>query len=149
MAYADGIRSPSATLETIASLIEGIGVSGFPLAWTTWAPTYTGSGTLTYGTVTTSYARYIQIGKLVILIIRATGTVAGAGTEIRFTLPVTAAATMTGFLGGWGYVVDAATTSVAVPYLQSTTVAAVLKSAGTNWTAGTDNIAVGLIYEAA
>ncbi len=89
MAYADALRSKTWTASDIAALIEGIFVAGFPLTWTGWTPTYGVPGGLTYGSVTTTAAKYIQIGKLVFFYIRCSGTLGGlAAGGLSFTAPV-------------------------------------------------------------
>jgi len=90
MAYADSMRSSTCTLETIATLIEGIFASTYGLTWSTWSPTYGASGAMTYTAVTSTSARYIQIGKLVFFNLDAVGTTGGvANTTLTFSLPVT------------------------------------------------------------
>lgn len=149
MAYADTLRSTTFTGSDIATLIEGIFSSSHSVTWSTWSPTYTGSGTLTYTTVTTTYAKYVQIGKIVIMCLRATGTVGGTGIEIRFTLPVTAAATneifQAGTLDSGLYLIPG------MGYIQSTTVGAVYQASVANWTAAAGKIicAPCWIYQAA
>ena len=149
MPYPDTLRSTTFTGGDIATLIEGIGVAGYPLTFSTWSPTYTGSGTLAYGTVTTTYAKYIQIGKLVMMWLRASGTVSGSGVEIRFTLPVTAAAANeifpAGTLEAGSYLIPG------MGYLQPTTVGAIYQTSVGNWTAAAGKIilAPGWMYQAA
>lgn len=56
--------------------------------WLDWVPTYTPSGAMTFGPVTTSIAKYIQIGKLVIFQLVAGGVIGGTpDSNINFTLP--------------------------------------------------------------
>jgi len=89
MAYADSIRSSGVTTAQIATLIEGIFSSGYGLTWTSWVPTYGASGSMTYTSVTTTFAKYIQVGKLVFYQIYASGTTGGtASNQITATLPV-------------------------------------------------------------
>lgn len=60
-------------------------------AWTDWVPTYSASESMTFGTITTTQARSIQLGKLVFFTISFIGTTAGpVSYGIDFTLPVTA-----------------------------------------------------------
>jgi hypothetical protein len=92
MAYADTIRSTTCTMEDVAAAIEGIVCATYPLTWTAWTPTYSANGGMTFVSVTTTTARYLQFGKLVGYYLFANGTTAGtASTGVTFTLPVTAA----------------------------------------------------------
>jgi len=60
-------------------------------AWTTWSPTITPGGSMTYGSQTINHARYIQINDLVFISLDVTGTVGGTpNNTLTFTLPVTA-----------------------------------------------------------
>jgi len=69
--------------------------------WTTYAPTFDASGTMTFTSVTAHIARYCQIGKLVTLQIYATGTTGGtAAAGLRFSLPIAPAYTTTNYVGG-------------------------------------------------
>lgn len=90
MAYADIIRTVSATMENVANLIEGVLTAAANLVFTTWSPTLTTSGSMTYTSSTITFARYFQIGKFVLFKVAFTGTVGGTpSTYIGFTLPVT------------------------------------------------------------
>lgn len=61
---------------------------GFP-CYFNYTPTYGGTGSLTYSSVTTEAARYSINGKTVRVIIKATGTTGGTtNTTITATLPV-------------------------------------------------------------
>lgn len=92
MAYADLIRSAIATWEDVADLIEGIFVAGYPLVYTTWVPTYGGGGSMTYTSVSTTYARYWFAGKHCHCTVYVSGTTGGsASSYITMTLPATAA----------------------------------------------------------
>ena len=91
-ALADGAIT-NAKLDTTAGEPGG--------AWTTWTPTYGASGSLTYTSVTTGYAKYLQIGKTIFFNLYATGTTGGtASNSITFTLPVAAANLYNVFSGG-------------------------------------------------
>lgn len=60
--------------------------------WTAFVPTYAATGSMTYTSVTTSYAAYIKLGKIVIFQMSATGTTGGtASNGITFTFPVSIA----------------------------------------------------------
>jgi hypothetical protein len=57
-------------------------------AWTDWVPTYSGSGSMTYTTVTTTKARYKIIGKTCKVELNFAGTTGGvAGISLNATLP--------------------------------------------------------------
>lgn len=66
-----------------------------PLEIGTWSPTYStfGGTGFTFTTVTTSFAKYWKIGKLVFFSIRALGTTGGsvAGSSLKFDLPFSGA----------------------------------------------------------
>ena len=95
MAFADILRSRVFTGNDIADLIEGILVSGFPLNWTSWAPTYAAGGSMTFTGVTTINAEYVRIGSLVVYHIHATGTIGGTpSATLNFTLPVNQSTTI-------------------------------------------------------
>lgn len=87
----------SKNLATVALALTN--TAAFTAAWSDWVPTYGSSGSLTWGTITTNVARYIQIGKIVRFVVNATGTLGGtASTDLTFTLPI--AATTGHSLGG-------------------------------------------------
>lgn len=119
------------------------------LAPATYSPVYTGEGTLTYTSVSTTRARWAQLGKLVWLDLQASGTTAGAGLAIHVSLPVTPAATQLSYLvkirdaGSGFYAVGVGRITVAngMEFYNITV---------TNWSTGTARlITCGLIYEAA
>lgn len=57
--------------------------------WKDWVPTFTASGTMTWTTINNSYAKYINVGKVVFFTLTATGTTGGvASTALRFTVPI-------------------------------------------------------------
>lgn len=92
MAAGDLIRIGTLWQRNCASALDALESSSVAGAWTTWSPTYGGGGSQTFGTVTTHYAKYIQIGKRVHFSISATGTTGGStDPNVSFTLPVTAA----------------------------------------------------------
>lgn len=149
MAYADAIRSSIATMDDIADLIEGIFVSGYPATFSTWVPTYGAGGSMTFTSVSTTFARYIRVGKIIILNIYALGTTGGSASgTLTATLPVTAAAA---FIGGGGWCTDAGASSLgAQVYCGTTSVLTVARYDGANFTLGAGRgFSVGLVYEAA
>lgn len=147
MAYADTLRSTTWTGSDAATLIEGIFVSGFPLTWSSWSPSYTQTGAMTYATITTSIAKYIQVGKLVFFVIQAIGTTGGsADRTIEFSLPVTSASTYGCFAA---LIQDGSGPEAGCAYFQSTTVCSVGRGTA-NWAlGGSREIRVMGFYEAA
>jgi len=151
MAYADSIRSATATMNTVASLIEGIGSSTYPLTWTSYSlsATQAGSGSLTYSSCTWEYSKYIQIGKLVIWLFRGYGTTGGTGSyELRITLPVTAA--NVNAIGGAAWTSDGSSTLSGTAAGVSTTVVGIRQYNQANYTLGANRYCAGtIVYEAA
>lgn len=147
MAYADSIRTTSPTMEGVATLIEGIFSSGYGLTVSTWTPTLTASGSMTYTSTSVNKAIYVQVGKLVFFNVSFTGTVGGSvSTALKFTLPITAAHLYHAF-----HVTYANPTTIlsGAASQASTTVVDVYNSTGGNWTAGTAGCTVQGWYEAA
>lgn len=117
--------------------------------WTTWTPTYGASGSLTFTSITTNYAKYLQIGKTIHFAIYATGTTGGtASNSITFTLPVAAANLYNIFsaavLPGGGVTIGGSAFSD-----NSATVVFVRKYDGSNYALGGSTIRVSGSYEAA
>jgi len=132
MAFADGIRSSIASMDDIADLLDSI------VTWATWAPTYSASGSMTFGTVTTTYARYITAGNLVIFMLSATGTTGGsASTQVRASLPVTAANASVPI---YSIYVDGGSPLTGIGYLETTSLMGVNKADNTNWGTGSGRI---------
>ncbi len=102
----------------------------FPLgapAWTSYTPTLTQSGAVTK---TVTYAKYTQIGKTVIFVVKLTCTGAGTGNnKILIGLPVTAVS-VTGIAFGSGSVFDtsAGTVSPGFAEMESTTTIGLMDS---------------------
>lgn len=66
-----------------------------------WEPDYGAGGAMTFTNVTTSYAKYLKINKIVIALIQASGTTGGvASNTLNFTLPFTIKDNVCGFGGG-------------------------------------------------
>lgn len=152
MAYADNIRSATATMNDVATLIEGIFASGYPATWTSWTPSYSASGSMTYTSVTTEYGKYIQVGKLILFILRATGTTGGSASDaLVFTPPVNAAAaTVTGLAIGAGSVNDGGNTAALCLRYTAVSSFAVYRSNFANYGTGASRtINVMGVYEAA
>lgn len=105
MAYADDLRTGSPTFEIVASLIEGIFSSLFSLVFSTWTPSYTANGSMTYTSVSTTFAYYIRCGEWCMGFLLASGTVGGTPARIlAHSLPFTPASSNQG--GAAAYVVD-------------------------------------------
>ena len=68
------------------------------LSWTSWTPTLSASGSMTYGTTTINFAKYIELGNLIIIMLDVTGTVGGTpSTDLTFTTPTSVSANTTSF----------------------------------------------------
>lgn len=60
----------------------------------TWNPTYGASGSMTWTSISTNYAKYLRRGNIVYFTINATGTIGGtASSDLTFSLPVDFAST--------------------------------------------------------
>lgn len=95
----DGTNTPTADLPMGGFTHTGLGsgtANGEAIiynqfSWTSWVPTFTPGGTMTYGSQSLSFAEYLQINKLVFYRFSVSGTIGGSlASTIRFTLPVTA-----------------------------------------------------------
>ena len=119
----------------------------YPLSWATWSPTLTPAASMTYTSTSVTFARFVQIGKVVHFKIAFTGTVGGTpSTYIGFTLPVTS---------------DGAGISASVAVLDNSSLAAGFSSSGSStrldvyrynnvaFTAGTVSLNCYGTYEAA
>jgi hypothetical protein len=74
------------------SRFEPVNLLGFEDGWQDWTPSYSASGSMTFTSVTTYFARYKQFGKFVAFMIRATGTTGGSASTVLYaTAPVTPA----------------------------------------------------------
>lgn len=147
MAYADSIRSGSPTFENVASLVEGIFSSLFGLTFSSWTPSYTCSGSMTYTSVSVTYAKYIRCGKWVIGFFYVSGTVGGTPARvIGLSYPVTAAASTPG--GGAAFVKDGGNELGAT--LSLSTNINVTRYDAANFSAGSGRVLAGFFcYEAA
>ena len=85
------------TIERIKRLekeVERLRVKESPGAWLDWTPTVTfAGGTTDPSTTTLQYARYMQIGKIVIATADYLFGTGGDRTQFKFTLPLTPAQT--------------------------------------------------------
>lgn len=151
MAYADTLRSALFTGGDIATLIEGIGVSGYPLTWSTWTPTMGATGSMTYTSTSIRYANYIAIGTLRIISVRVDGTIGGSvSTGVTITLPTaTASTTYDQFATGRIYVNGAGEAGVIGLTTASTTATFYRYATGSNWVAGTASVSGNFIYYSA
>lgn len=116
--------------------------------WTSWSPTYSASGSMTYTSVSNNSVKYMQIGRTVFINVDFQGTTGGtASNGILFTLPVTAL-TATG--RGGAVVTDGATAVGGYYFLSSTTQITVRKYDASNFgLGGTRQITLEAFYEAA
>ena len=108
--------------------------------WTDWVPSYTCSGTMTIGTITTHYARYCQFGKTVFYNLYLTATLSGGAWDylVYFTIPVAPVAAD----AGWPAIGQASYQENGLGWADANTMFATAKgafahSAGTQWTLGT------------
>lgn len=119
----------------------------FP-AYINWTPSYSASGSMTYGSVTTDIARFTLNGGLCTAQIQSHGTVGGTPSfALRASLPITASNRYAINGGGIGF--DNGTSLGCVCgnlNTASTTVLDVYKITGANWTAGTAYIGIGVSY---
>lgn len=112
----------------------------FTSAWKSYTPTYGGNGSMTYGTVTTNYAKYTVIGRLVIVTIYATGTVGGTpNNRLTATLPLTAVTTVDSGIGG-GWTSDGGAGFTGMVLLHSATAVGVQRYDATAYTAGANRV---------
>lgn len=112
----------------------------FISAWKSYVPTYSGNGSMTYGTVTTTYAKYTVIGRLVIVTIYATGTVGGTpNNRLTATLPLTAATSVNAGLGG-GWTSDGGGGFTAMVILDSSTTVGIQRYDASAYTAGSGRV---------
>lgn len=73
--------------------------------WFNWTPTYTGNGTLTYTSVTTT-AKFCIKGKTCYYYHYSNGTISGSGTSIYITMPLSRALTDSYPTAGSGHTFD-------------------------------------------
>lgn len=67
------------------------------LSWTSWTPTLSASGSMTYGTTTINFAKYIELGNMIFYMVDVTGTVGGTpATDLIFTTPTSVSANTPG-----------------------------------------------------
>jgi hypothetical protein len=133
-----------------------LNAAGLSAAWTSYTPTLTQSATVTK---TVTYAKYMKIGRLVIVNLLLAVTGAGtAANAVLVGLPVTAA-TGDGSIGA-GYIYDASVSTIynGVADLASTTTADLLAPATggglgafgfTAALAASDAVSLSAMYEAA
>lgn len=146
MAYADAIRTVTPTMENVATLIEGIASSSYPLTFGTWSPTWSGSGTLTYTSVTGT-CKYVQIGKLILFTVAVIGTAAGTGNVIQATTPAAPDSSNT---GGAIWIQDGGTWQSGAFYTSASENRLNFYKIGAgNFTAGSVQLRATLFYEAA
>lgn len=86
------------TLDGVLLKDSLIAQSAISLAWSNWTPTYFGINSMTFTPVTTNFAKYIQLGNLIIWQLSATGTIGGTlDTAVGFSAPVNFADVTSGY----------------------------------------------------
>lgn len=103
---------------------------GFP-ARHNYTPTYTGSASMTYTSVTTTIAAFNVVNGVVHVWHESTGTISNADVTVSFTVPITTAVTQ----GSKVFFATADTNGVGKASVGTTT-ASVLKDSEGNWTNG-------------
>lgn len=151
----DGQNSPTANLPMAGQKHTGAAVATAngeyvafdQFTWSSWTPTITPFGSMTYTGVTIPHARYIQINKFVWFMISFSGTVGGTPTNrIKFSLPVTAVNQGNALNGS---LVDNGIIVASVATYASTTELDVYRYDNANYTAGVVTPNVQGFYEAA
>jgi hypothetical protein len=101
-----------------------------------WLPTYSGNGSMTYATVTTTNAKYYIDGNNLYHNINAGGTVGGTpSNQLRYTLPIgiITSTSQSYSAAGWGFDVNFVSTVI---HNDNATRMRVLKYDASNWAAG-------------
>lgn len=121
--------------------------------WTTWSPTYSAGGSMTFTSTTTAWAQYLRTGRRVECLIYVTGTIGGTpDISLKFTLPVSANVRNSVYVGdgNGSSIIGANFTGGAHCGLDSATVASVGLYDNSNWTTGAGRgYRIHLVYEAA
>ena len=122
---------------------------GWP-GWFSYTPTYSASGSMTYGTITTAFAKRRIQGRTVQVQLRATGTTGGsASTAINATLPVEALQSASS-IAGYGLVTDGGGQITARVFISAGTpdVMGFGRYDASNWGTGSGRVINGsVIYE--
>lgn len=156
-----GTRTWSSTLETTWALISSHNHTGAPngsklsanamnFTFTTWSPVLVPAGSMTAAVQTVVIARYLQLGKLVLVTFRISPmTLGGSASDIiRVNLPATASAAHSG--GGSCVYYNATAAEAGQIYIDSTTTALMQRTGGANFTlAASQSIQATFFYEAA
>lgn len=122
---------------------------------TSWTPSYSAEGSLTWTGVTTTIARYVRLGNMVLFFLAASGTLGGtAANELYFSAPetISAAHTTAVLLPMGGHTVDGASGTLGgvVGSIVDNSTISVTKGDNSNYsTSGAGSIRVFGIYEAA
>ena len=122
----------------------------FPV-WFTWAPTYSGNGSLTYTSVSTNIARFSISGTRATVVVKSNGTTGGTtNTTLYATAPVEAAQSANS-PAGTAYVSDAGGNSVVgFSFISAGTpdLLSFRKYDSSNWTLGAGSVCSGIFtYE--
>lgn len=111
--------------EVVVLLYDGTNLRLVPpqgATLTSWTPTYSASGSMTYTSVTTQFGKYLKIGKGVYFQLWAAGTTGGtASNALIATLPFTAVGLASSGNGGGCWVYDGGANNVAGLWTMATT----------------------------
>ncbi len=122
---------------------------GYPTYFNYTPGTYTGSGSMTYGSVSTILARFSVIGTTCTVFLNASGTIGGTPSYgIDFSLPITASNRYALSGSGVGNTSGSSRALTVSNYnLNSTTLGEISIYDVGNWSAGTRDFAVGFQYQ--
>lgn len=116
------------------SYVSPVDEAAVGTAWTSWTPTYSASGSMTWTSVTTEYAKYFKSGKTVHYAIGADGTTGGVvDYELRFTAPLTIATNTSPRGVGMGYIEKGSAVIGAYAKIVSATVIGVWHHTGVSY----------------
>ncbi len=122
--------------------------------WTTFAPTWTQSATISH---TATYAKYCQIGKIITVQVKLTATSAGTTSNVILLASLPTAASADGMTGAWSYFDTGTAWNAGACYGSTTSsVSFIVHGAGNSFggaseitVASGDVLNVSLTYEAA
>lgn len=151
MAYADNLRSITATWNACATSIEGIFSSGYGLTWSTWTPALTVVAPMAITSVV-DVAKYVRVGKLIFFTTVCHGVVSGTPSiGINLSFPANASGSMSSTPCNLSASVsdNGGSTKSGAAYITDATYCTIVKADASNWTAGTATVRVSGFYEAA
>lgn len=109
---------------------------GFP-HWFNYTPTYSASASMTFGTVTTTVAKFCVVGNMCTLQVRATGTTGGtASTDLTITPPVNSANAYSSLAGSAIYDGGSPNAAARVMFNNNVALISVGKYDGSNFSLG-------------